>query len=386
MSRPLSSRELAPAFAADDGFMRTVRRRVREQLPADLRGDPRLQRKALVLAAWFLASYAGVLIAPNAPLFLLAILSWSLAACGVAFGVFHDANHGSFSRSAKVNLAVSRACCTVLGTGRHFWRFKHHVLHHHGPNVSRWDDDLESRGWLRMSPHQPWRRRYRGQHLYFPALYALNSVEWIFLKDFVQYVTGRINEHRAIPQMTRGEKAEFFACKLAYVVLFVIPPFLLQPPLLALAGFVLFHVAQSLVLTLVFQLAHLNDKVAFADAGATLGEGQAAHQLHATSNFAPQSQWTTWFTGGLNLQIEHHLFPAASHTHLPAISRIVRATAAERGLPYITHGSLAAALASHVRLLRDLQAASWATTRGAGAGGDSGAAGGAGASAIWRSS
>jgi linoleoyl-CoA desaturase len=356
MSRPLSSREFAPAFPAEDPFMRLVRQRVRARISGDLRGDPRLRRKALVLGAWFLGSYAGVLLAPDAALFLLATLSWGLAACAVAFGVFHDANHGGFSRSRTVNLAVTRACCLALGVGRHFWCFKHHVLHHPGPNVAGWDDDVEARGWLRMSPHQPWRPRFRGQHLYFLPLYALNGVEWIFVKDFVQYATGRINEHRTIPPMSEGETLEFFACKLGYAVLFVVPAFVLQPPLLALGGFVLFHLVQSLLLTVVFQVAHLNDKVAFAEAGATLDPARSAHQLHATSNFAADSRWTTWFTGGLNLQIEHHLFPTASHTHLPAISLIVREAAAETGLPYITHGSLSGALASHARHLKALQA------------------------------
>ena len=356
MSRPLSSREFAPAFPAGDSFIRLVRQRVHAEIPGEMRGDPRLRCKAVVLAAWFLGSYAGVLLGPNAALFLLATLSWSLASCAVAFGVFHDANHGGFSHSRKVNLAISRTCCLVLGVGRHFWCFKHHVLHHHGPNVACWDDDVEARGWLRLSPHQPWRRRFRGQHVYFLPLYALNSVEWIFIKDFVQYATGRINEHRMIPPMSVGERLEFFAGKLGYVVLFVIPAFVAQPPWLAFGGFVLFHAIQSLLLTIVFQVAHLNDKVEFAEAGATLDCAHSAHQLHATSNFAADSRWTTWFTGGLNLQIEHHLFPAASHTHLPAISRIVREAAAESGLPYFAHRSLSQALASHARHLKALQA------------------------------
>ncbi|MDB5433719.1 MAG: acyl-CoA desaturase [Caulobacter sp.] len=356
MSRPLSSRESAPVFPAEDHFIRLVRQRVRATISGELRGDPRLHRKALVLAAWFLASYACALAAPNAVLFLAATLSWSLAACAVAFGVFHDANHGGFSLSPRVNLVVSRACCLALGVGRHFWCFKHLVLHHHGPNVSRWDDDVEARGWLRLSPHQPGHRRFRGQHFYFLPLYALNSTEWIFIKDFAQWATGRINEHRTIPSMAAGERLEFFACKLGYVLLFVIPPFVLQPPLLALGGFLLFHVVQSLILTLVFQVGHLNDKVAFAEAGTTADLTHSAHQLQTTSNFATDSRWTTWFTGGLNLQIEHHLFPAASHTHLSAIRLIVKEAAAETGLPYITHGSLSGAVASHARHLKALQA------------------------------
>jgi linoleoyl-CoA desaturase len=341
-----------------EAFLRDVRNRVAEALAEDRgRGVWRLRAKAAIIGLLFLASYAATLAAPSTALYLAATTAFALASAALAFGVFHDANHGAFSRRASVNLWISRLCCAALGVGRHFWRFKHQVLHHHGPNLLGWDDDVESRGFLRVSPHQPWARRYRGQHLYVLPLYTLNSLEWIYFKDFAQYASGRINGHKAIPAMSRGEQGEFWTCKALYLSAIVLPQFLAQPPLRAALGFAVFHLVLSLPTTVVFQVAHLNDAVEFPAADETTrarGAPDAAHQMRTTSNFAMDDPVVGWFTGGLNFQIEHHLFPTLSHTLYRRISPIVQAAAQRHGLPYVAQPSLLAALRSHLRLLRTL--------------------------------
>jgi linoleoyl-CoA desaturase len=142
-----------------------------------------------------------------------------------------------------------------------------------------------------------------------------------------------------------------------YLLLFLALPLALQPASRVLAGFVLFHLAMSLVLTIVFQLAHLNEAVAFQapdNAAAMIADDWAAHQLRTTADFATDSRLVNWFTGGLNFQIEHHLFPYISHIHYPAIKADIRAAAAEFGVPYIAYPTLGAAIASHLRLVSSL--------------------------------
>ena len=345
-----------PKFRGGDAFVRLVRARVAQRLAGRTgRGDQRLCRKAAIVLVWFVLSYACVLAAPNTWIYVAASLSWAVAAAALAFNIFHDANHGAFSSDEWVNVWVSRLACAALGVGRHFWRQKHHPMHHQFVNVLEWDDDLESRGWLRLSPEQPWAPRYRWQYLFFLPLYALNSLEWIAFQDFVKYFTRMTNKYRPIVPMTRGDKLEFWCTKLIYVGLFVIPPFFMQPLGRVIIGFLVFHSVLSVLLT-VTQLAHLNDQTVFSvnNEPGVREEDWGSHQMRATVNFAVDNPVATWFLGGLNFQIEHHLFPSISHTHYPEISEVVREVAGEFGLPYRDRASLSAAIGSHHRLLRAL--------------------------------
>jgi fatty acid desaturase len=91
--------------------------------------------------------------------------------------------------------------------------------------------------------------------------------------------------------------------------------------------------------------------------GRLLQAGQrvsATHQVEATVDFAPHDRILTWFIGGLNFQIEHHLFPRVCHTHYPALSKMVERVRLKHGVRYATHPSATAALRSHYRWLRKL--------------------------------
>ncbi len=355
MSGADTLREGRNGGARDESFTRAVLRRGAAQLSEAPGGRGALWRKAILIACWFVASYAALLASPGMAAYLAASVSMGFAAAALAFNVFHDANHGAFCSDRRLNLLIARVCCASLGVGRHFWLRKHNVLHHSYPNVFEWDDDIETRGHLRFSPEQTWRPQYRGQHLYFAPLYALNSIEWIFVKDFIQYFRSRINPYQESPPLTAREQAEFWLSKAAYGVAFVAVPLWLQPFLVVAAGFVVFHVVMGLLLALFTQLAHINDAVAFPALGrAPRTDDWAAHQLRTTANFATRNPLVNWFAGGLNFQIEHHLFPHAPHTLYPAISATVREVTEQLGLAYLEYPTLGEAIGAHVRLLRRL--------------------------------
>lgn len=346
-------------FQGGDEFLTAVRARVAAALDGrPPQGDPRLHRKGLVIGAWFAASYGLLLTTQGSRACqLMLCISYAFAACALAFNVFHDANHGAWSAKRSINVAVSRLISIALGPGRFFWCYKHQVLHHHAPNVFKWDDDVESRGLLRLSPEQPWHPRYRHQHWLLGALYACNTVEWVFIKDFVQYFTGRINSHAAIPRMAKSEHLEFWLSKGAHIGAFVLLPLAVYPAADVLLGLTVIHVVMGVTLAIVTQLAHINDCVHFPQPSGKsprIEERWSAHQLRTTMNFGTQNRLLNWFTGGLNFQIEHHLFPRISHTYYPEISGIVRRTAHEYGLPYNCSESFFAAVASHFRLIRRL--------------------------------
>lgn len=358
-----------PARVVFDGsgeFLQTVRARVNAALTGRAAtGDPRLVRKAALILLWFLGSFVLLLSVKSGWLQLIFCVSYGLAASALGFNIFHDANHGAMSSDHRVNLAWARLASTVLGASRYLWNYKHNVLHHRHTNIHTWDDDLETRGFLRLTPKQHWKQRYHGQHWFVFPLYAINAIEMVFVKDFVQYFTLRINPHQRIPAMSGMDKREFWIAKAVYLAVFVALPFAVLPAGRVVTGFLVYQFTLGLSLGLVFSMAHQVESVAFPSplgVPPTIDEEWGAHQMRTTANFANRSRGWNWFSGGLNHQIEHHLFPSMSHTHYEAIGRVVRSTAHEFGLPYNYFETYRAALCSHYRLLRRLGARPSAAT------------------------
>jgi linoleoyl-CoA desaturase len=346
-----------PCFSARSAFWREMKAAASEHLAIEESlgrppvGDPRLKRKMALILLWFVLSYGALLAAPTILLALLATISLAFAASAVGFCVFHDANHRTLFRRPAANLLAARLCSVLLGPSRHFWVHKHQGLHHRQPNVFGWDDDLETRGFLRLSPACAWKARFRGQEFKAVFLYGLNTLEWLFWKDFRCLVGGRLNEQHAVPLKGR-EQSELLVCKALYLLLFVLPPFLVLPLMWAVAAFILFHFVFSWLLAIVFQLAHLTPGMAFG--GVREGDDWAMHQVRTTADFATSSSLATWFTGGLNHQIEHHLFPNVAHSHYPGLRPIVRAVAERQGLQCHDLGGTFSALKQHFAHLKAL--------------------------------
>jgi linoleoyl-CoA desaturase len=346
-----------PVFAPKSAFWKELRKATNEHLIAEAArghprtGDPRLLRKTAIILFWFALSYFGLLLAPTLLLALLAALSLGLAAAAIGFCIFHDANHRTLFRGGTANLWAARLCSVLLGPSRHFWVHKHQGLHHRQPNVIEWDDDLETRGFLRLSPQSPWEPRHRRQEVKALFYYGLNSLEWLFLKDFRCLTSGRLNEwHES--SLSREERREMLVSKGLYLLLIVLPPFLVLPFAWALAAFILFHLVLSWALAAVFQLAHFTGEMEFG--GVRDGDDWAIHQIRTTANFATSSRVANWFTGGLNHQIEHHLFPNVAHSHYPALHPIVRKVAERHGLRCHHLGSMPSAIRQHLAHLKTL--------------------------------
>ena len=346
-----------PSFAAKSDFWQELRAAATEHLDAEVNrgrpvvGDPRILRKAAVIVLWFALSYGALLFAPTLFAAVLAVLSLALAASAVGFGVFHDANHRTLFNRPASNLWAARFCSVLLGPSRHFWVHKHQGLHHRQPNVFGWDDDLETRGRLRLSPACAWEPRFRRQELRALLYYGLNTIEWLFWKDFRCLANGRLNKWHSV-ELDKWARAELLVCKGLYLLLFVLPPFFVLPFVSAATAFILFHFVLSWVLAVVFQLAHLTPGMEFD--GVRAGDDWALHQIRTTADFATTSGIITWLTGGLNHQIEHHLFPNVAHSHYSGLRPIVRAVARQRGLECHDLGGICSAIRQHFVLLKAL--------------------------------
>lgn len=276
-----------------------------------------------------------------------------LALAGVGFNVGHDAIHGSFSARPWVNRLFS-ATFDIIGASSANWSHAHNVVHHSFTNVPGVDKDLEPGPWLRFHPQAARHRLHRFQHVYSFALYCLTSLMWVLKKD-VQQVLQR-DENRRRPPL--GKVVRVFAWKAFHFALFLGVPMLLSGYAwwMVLLGYVTMHFCIGLTLAIVFQLAHVVEQTAFPspDDSHRIAHSWSAHQLLTTANFASQSRVCNFLFGGLNQQVEHHLFAKVCHIHYPDLSRLVREVAKEHGLPYHDNPTLWSALVSHVRTLRAL--------------------------------
>jgi linoleoyl-CoA desaturase len=247
-----------------------------------------------------------------------------------------------------VNKAMARSL-DLLGGSSFVWQRKHNVLHHTWPNLEGTDDDIDTGGLARLSPEQPRRRYHRLQHLYMWPLYAFLSVKWQLYDDFATVARGRMSG-RPFPRPRGSELLVFAGGKLLFLGLAFGLPLLLHPLWAVVAVYLLVSAVAGLTLSVVFQLAHC---VPEADTGPELGSW-AARQVQASVDFARGNRLLNWYVGGLNLQIEHHLFPQISHPHYARIAPLVEATCREFGVRYTSHPTLGAAIAAHYRQLRAL--------------------------------
>jgi linoleoyl-CoA desaturase len=348
-----------PKFGGDSGFQAELRRRV-EQYFQDTgrrqRDCPQMYLKTAVVFAWLVSSYLLLLLV--APAWWLAVplaVSVGLAMGAVGFNVQHDGGHHAYSRRGWVNWLAAKTL-DLIGASSYLWHWKHAVLHHTYVNVSGHDSDIDLGFLGRLSPHQRRRWFHRWQHLYLWALYGWLTISWELYVDFRTLALGRIGGHR-YPRPKGWDLVTFIAGKLAFFSLAFVVPMLLHPVWKVLLLYVLASFVLGVVMSIVFQLAHCVPQAAFPPApegGAHLETSWAVHQAETTVDFARGSRLLSWFLGGLNFQVEHHLCPRVCHVNYPALSKVVEATCREFGVRYAAHRSFFAGLAAHYRWLRQM--------------------------------
>jgi len=344
-------------FAGDAGFHAEIKRRVLEYFQRtglSERDSPRMYVKTAALLLWCGASYALLVFAATT-WWQGALLSFSLALAmaGIGFGIQHDANHGAYSSHRAVNRLMGLTL-DLLGGSSYLWRFKHNVLHHTYTNVVSADDDINLSPLGRLSPAQPRYRLHRLQQFYLWALYGFLVLKWHWVYDFKNVARGRIARNR-FPRPRGWSLVELIGGKVLFAGWVFVIPALFHPWWIVLLYYAATAFVLGLVLTVVFQLAHCVEEAEFPEplpGTDRLPAAWAVHEVQTTVDFARASQWLTWYVGGLNFQIEHHLFPRISHVHYPRIAVIVQAVCAQFGVRYAAHESVVGALSSHWRWLR----------------------------------
>jgi linoleoyl-CoA desaturase len=350
-------------FPASDGFQQELKRRVEryfESTGQRERDCPRMYLKTTLVLVWLVLSY--VLLVFFAGAWWLAaplVLSLGLSMAAVGFDIQHDGGHQAYSSRRRVNKLMAMSL-DLLGGSSYVWATKHNLVHHTFANITGHDDDINIGFFGRLSPHQKRLGFHRLQHIYLWALYGFLPMKWQLYDDFRDVLIGRIGRHR-FARPKGWDLVTFLGGKIMFFSLALAIPLGLHSPWVVLPCYVAATVVQGVVLSIVFQMAHCVEEADFPVPRQDTGRMETAwavHQVETTVDFARGNRLLFWFIGGLNFQIEHHLFPRICHVHYPALAHLVESTCQEFGVRYAAQATLRAGVASHFRWLRRMGAPS----------------------------
>ena len=361
MHVPEAARRVAandtPTFHARSEFLGVLRERVDDYFSKTgrpRRDCPQMYLKTAIILCWFVASYAMlVFVASTWWQALPLAISLGLAMAAIGFNIQHDGGHRAYSNSLWIN-RLAALTLDLLGGSSYAWDRKHNSIHHTYTNITGHDDDINVGSLGRLSPHQRRLKFHRLQHFYLWVLYGLMTIKWQVYDDFRDVLKGRIYEH-PFARPKGWDLIVFIVGKLVFFSAALVIPMLLCGVWPVLLVYVVATSVQGVSLSVVFQLAHCVENADFPlpeDETGRMPNAWAIHQVETTVDFAVNSRLVAWFTGGLNFQIEHHLFPRICHVNYPAISNLVEETCGEFGVKYAVHETFFAGIASHFRFLR----------------------------------
>lgn len=311
-------------------------------------GDRRIFLKAIILLSTFVIIYSTLIFTDlHIGLKVLCCILFGINLAAIGFNIMHDAGHNSFSENKNLNSFLSYSL-NLLGGNIYFWKLKHNIAHHTYTNVNGEDHDIEIK-FMRIHQDQDLKKYHRYQRFYFLLLYGISYFAWIFYQDYEKYFRQKLSGSKEKFHFPKNEKIIFWTTKIIHLVLFVVLPIVLLGWLPTLIGWLITGSVCGICLAVVFQLAHVVDETEFKSLElAKIDEEWMIHQIQSTANFSTNSKVLTWILGGLNFQVEHHLFPKVSHVHYPALNEIVKQTCADFNIKYNEYKTLNKAFQSHL--------------------------------------
>ncbi len=318
-------------------------------------GNFSLYFKAILLWTTYIALYVHlVFFTPNNLMAITECIIMGGLTAAIGFNVMHDGGHESFSNSKFWN-KIAAFSVNGLGASMLMWKNKHNIIHHTYTNIDGVDDDIEIKPLLRMCTTQKKHSIHRFQHIYVWFLYSFLLIIWVFATDYQKYFRKKIGEV-PIKKLSTFDHFAFWMAKIGYYMAMIVIPIYMVGFADWLIGFLTLSMFAGFVLSIVFQLAHTVEETAFPvpqDSNDIENEW-ALHQIQTTANFATRNKLLSWLVGGLNFQIEHHLFPRISHVHYPAISKIIKKTCEEFDVKYIEYKRMRDAVISHTLHLKKM--------------------------------
>lgn len=322
----------------------------------DPSGNSRLYIKSIIQVLSAITLYVVlVFFTPSTLIAILLCFLFGLSLSVIGFNIMHEGGHQSFSKYAWLN-SISAYTLNALGANTYFWKIKHNINHHTFTNIEGMDSDIDVKPFMRLHSDQPRYWFHKFQHVYWVFLYGISYVVWVFYEDFAKYFSGKIAANSEPRKIETKEHIIFWVTKIFYVAVYIMLPLILVGwP--ALVGFTIVTFFCGLFISVVFQLAHVVEGTKFPVPDSStnkISQEWAIHQVNTTANFATRNKVISWLLGGLNFQIEHHLFPRISHVHYPKISLLVKETCKEFNVEYLEYTSFLKAFNSHLFHIRKL--------------------------------
>lgn len=316
----------------------------------------RMVAKTIILLTTYFGAY-GLIISNSVGIWGMAALCFvmGIGMAGIGFSVSHDALHGAYSSNKYINQLLGYTF-DLLGANSYIWKITHNIIHHTYTNIYEHDEDLEVAEFIRLSPNAEHKPIHRIQHILAFFAYGFATLFWAFIKDYKYFFQSSLGPYEDKSHPTK-EWVTLFITKIIYYGYMLVLPYMVLPITwwqLAI-GFLIVHFTAGIILGVIFQLAHVvegTDHPTENEEG-NIENAWMIHQLETTSDFAHENKLLCWYIGGLNYQIEHHLFPKICSVHYPEISDIVRSKAEEYGIPYNYHETLGAAISSHYKTLKE---------------------------------
>ncbi|MDA8886130.1 acyl-CoA desaturase [Bacteroidia bacterium] len=356
------SSKILPKFKSATTFSRELRANVEKyfrESKISKFATTGIKVKAVILLTSFFGAYLAI-ITLGLPIWSLLLLCvvMGLAKAGIGMGLMHDANHGSFSKNKTVNKIFGHTA-DILGVSSSNWINQHNKLHHTYTNIYKHDEDVDGKGLFRFTKDAPRRKMHKFQHIYWAFFYGFLTLGWFFA-DFTKYGDYRKRGlNKAEGMAAVKEFGEIILFKLIFITYMIVLPmiFLDYAFWQVMIGFVVVEFVSGWILAVIFSLAHVVDKFDLSNHdkfSGTTDEEWTVHQIHNTFDFAVKNKALTWYCGGLNYQVIHHLFPNVSHAHYPKLYDIVKNTADKYNINYQEFGTFREAFVSHLIFLKKL--------------------------------
>lgn len=341
-------------------FFYALRSRVNDYFKASKiksTGNFTLYLKAAVLLSALIGIYITlVFFTPGIWISAGLVLLLGITMALIGFNIMHDGSHGSFSGNRRVN-AIMAYSLNLLGANAFFWTQKHNVNHHTYTNIEGIDDDIDIKPFFRVHEDQPKRWFHKYQHIYGLFLYTTTFFFWVYYNDFKKYFTRKIADHTPVKSISLKEHVIFWFSKLLHIAVFIVIPMYMVGVVPTIVAYSSALLVTGLIVSIVFQLAHVVEESNFLSPekeaqSMDVESDWAVHQMKTTANFATKSKILTWMLGGLNFQVEHHLFPRISHVHYPKLNEILKLTCLEYNVQYVEFRTMGSALRSHMQHLK----------------------------------
>lgn len=352
-------------FSSDEAYQRefgiALRKNVSKyfkEKAIDTKGNWTMYCKAVIMLSIYIIPFVFLLSMPvSMGWAIMLVIIMGIGEAGIGMSVMHDAAHGAFSQKKWVNKLFA-ATIYLFGSNTFNWKIQHNLWHHTYTNIYEYDTDIDTKGIIRLCEHAPWKRYHRWQYIYAFPLYGLMTLSKL-VTDFGYLVM--INKTGVTAEQNHSPRLEMFnliGAKLIYFFVIIGLPLLLSDFSWwqILLGFAILHVTAGMIMSTIFQMAHVVEETeqVLPNTDGIIEKEWLVHQLCATSDFARNNLFLNWYIGGLNFQIEHHLFSNICHIHYRKIAPIVEQTAREFGLAYNLKPTFRDALASHIRRLKVL--------------------------------